>query len=487
MGCSSSNVEETQLSTVFSEINKKSLFFTLKGENTSDSIFDDGPSQLIEIFIFLKNVEHAKYYIEMKIFDGDFSRDKKTEELEGSEFDPFYNFQIKYLFETDQIIQLNIFKNSNFFINFSYSIGKLMGSQGQIAKFPLIIDNIYNGNLIIRAQNIKNDNYEATLKVLLYARNKNTNLEPYFYLQRKFSNADNTVINAYKSEILNNQANNYYDFSTITIKTLYLNNNISTQPFRIEFYDSIINQKIGYQNVEIDSFSKLNGNRNKYFLRGPNDQQENLKYELTISLKDLKKLHKFIDFLRGGLQISMIVGIDFTSSNKQIDDPNSLHYFQDNVNKYEKAIISCAKIVSNYDYDQKIPVFGYGAVIDDSDQVNHCFAINFQKDPNINKIENIVKTYRECLKRIKLYGPTYFAPIIKKAIEIAKITSNNKDVYYILMILTDGQINDMNETVKKIIDCCDLPLSIIIVGVGNADFSNMEILDGVHFLFQFYF
>jgi hypothetical protein len=45
----------------------------------------------------------------------------------------------------------------------------------------------------------------------------------------------------------------------------------------------------------------------------------------------------------------------------------------------------------------------------------------------------------------------------------------------------------MNETVKKIIDCCDLPLSIIIVGVGNADFSNMEILDGVNFLFQFYF
>ena len=37
----------------------------------------------------------------------------------------------------------------------------------------------------------------------------------------------------------------------------------------------------------------------------------------------------------------------------------------------------------------------------------------------------------------------------------------------------------MNDTIKKIIDCSDLPLSIIIVGVGNADFSNMEELDGV--------
>jgi len=41
----------------------------------------------------------------------------------------------------------------------------------------------------------------------------------------------------------------------------------------------------------------------------------------------------------------------------------------------------------------------------------------------------------------------------------------------------------MNDTIKKIIDCSDLPLSIIIVGVGNADFSNMETLDGVIYYF----
>lgn len=50
--------------------------------------------------------------------------------------------------------------------------------------------------------------------------------------------------------------------------------------------------------------------------------------------------------------------------------------------------------------------------------------------------------------------------------------------YIILLILTDGQINDMDDTISKIIDCCNLPLSIIIVGLGDADFTNMEILDG---------
>ena len=50
----------------------------------------------------------------------------------------------------------------------------------------------------------------------------------------------------------------------------------------------------------------------------------------------------------------------------------------------------------------------------------------------------------------------------------------------IFLILTDGQIHDMESSTKKIIDLCELPVSIIIVGLGDADFTNMEILDGVN-------
>jgi hypothetical protein len=41
----------------------------------------------------------------------------------------------------------------------------------------------------------------------------------------------------------------------------------------------------------------------------------------------------------------------------------------------------------------------------------------------------------------------------------------------------------MDESINKIVECSDLPLSIIIVGLGDADFTNMEILDGVFILF----
>jgi len=49
--------------------------------------------------------------------------------------------------------------------------------------------------------------------------------------------------------------------------------------------------------------------------------------------------------------------------------------------------------------------------------------------------------------------------------------------YYVLLLLTDGVLNDMDQTVGAIIDACETPLSIAIVGVGGADFGNMRVLD----------
>ncbi|XP_043540333.1 copine-7-like [Chiloscyllium plagiosum] len=50
--------------------------------------------------------------------------------------------------------------------------------------------------------------------------------------------------------------------------------------------------------------------------------------------------------------------------------------------------------------------------------------------------------------------------------------------YYMLLILTDGVVTDISETRDAIVEASCLPMSIIIVGVGNADFSDMRALDG---------
>ena len=60
--------------------------------------------------------------------------------------------------------------------------------------------------------------------------------------------------------------------------------------------------------------------------------------------------------------------------------------------------------------------------------------------------------------------------------EGAKVSQTNQK-YQILLILTDGIINDMKQTIDEIVRGSALPLSIIIVGVGDADFSSMDTLD----------
>lgn len=50
--------------------------------------------------------------------------------------------------------------------------------------------------------------------------------------------------------------------------------------------------------------------------------------------------------------------------------------------------------------------------------------------------------------------------------------------YFTLLIITDGVISDMDETRDAVVQASKLPMSIIIIGVGNADFAAMEFLDG---------
>ena len=50
-----------------------------------------------------------------------------------------------------------------------------------------------------------------------------------------------------------------------------------------------------------------------------------------------------------------------------------------------------------------------------------------------------------------------------------------KNKYMILLIITDGAIHDMDETIRLLVNGSNLPLSVLIVGVGNDDFSNMEV------------
>lgn len=196
---------------------------------------------------------------------------------------------------------------------------------------------------------------------------------------------------------------------------------------------------------------------------------------------ELKQRHTFLEYVFGGCQIGLTVAIDFTLSNGEPSKPSSLHYLDMQKNEYLKAINSVGSILQYYDSDKQIPVLGFGAEIPPYHKVaNHCFALNGNIfDPEVDGIGGVVEIYKHAINRVNLYGPTNFSPILKIVNQMTEQMncSQQDQKYNILLIITDGIISDLQKTIDEIVYGSELPLSIIIVGVGSADFTAMDQLD----------
>ncbi|XP_029554833.1 copine-3 isoform X2 [Salmo trutta] len=203
---------------------------------------------------------------------------------------------------------------------------------------------------------------------------------------------------------------------------------------------------------------------------------------VSVKLCQVVKEYTFLDYIMGGCQINFTVGIDFTGSNGDPKSPRSLHYISpQGVNEYLSAIWSVGMVIQDYDSDKMFPAFGFGAQIPPTWQVSHEFPLNFNPaNPFCAGIEGVVEAYRVCLPQVKLYGPTNFSPIINHVARFAMQATQQKTAsqYFVLLIITDGVITDLDQTRSAIVNASRLPMSIIIIGVGGADFTAMEFLDG---------
>ncbi|NXP54492.1 CPNE7 protein, partial [Heliornis fulica] len=186
-------------------------------------------------------------------------------------------------------------------------------------------------------------------------------------------------------------------------------------------------------------------------------------------------VYSFLDYIMGGCQIHFTVAIDFTASNGDPRNSCSLHYINPyQPNEYLKALVAVGEICQDYDSDKKFSALGFGARIPPKYEVSHDFAINFNPDNDeCEGIQGVVESYQSCLPKIQLYGPTNVAPIISKVARVAADEERTKEAS-----VPDGVVTDMADTREAIVRASYLPMSIIIVGVGNADFTDMQILDG---------
>ncbi|CAL9094222.1 unnamed protein product [Musa textilis] len=212
-----------------------------------------------------------------------------------------------------------------------------------------------------------------------------------------------------------------------------------------------------------------------------NDYEDKvLKSQIFVERFSQRKSKTFLDYISDGCELNFMVAIDFTASNGNPRLPDSLHYIDPSgrPNAYQRAILEVGEVLQFYDAHRRFPAWGFGARPIDG-PVSHCFNLNGSTyQPEVEGIQGIMSAYISALHNVSLAGPTLFGHVISAAALIAgQSLSNSRQKYFILLIVTDGVITDLQETKDALVKASDLPLSILIVGVGGADFKEMEILD----------
>ncbi|KAF8408509.1 hypothetical protein HHK36_007665 [Tetracentron sinense] len=205
-----------------------------------------------------------------------------------------------------------------------------------------------------------------------------------------------------------------------------------------------------------------------------------LKSKLFVEKFSESVQHTFLDYIAGGCELNFMVAIDFTASNGNPRLPDSLHYIDPSgrPNAYQRAILEVGGVLQFYDSDRRFPAWGFGARPIDG-PVSHCFNLNGSSNHcEVEGVQGIMMAYTSALPNVSLAGPTLFGPVINSAAVIASQSlANGGQKYFVLLIITDGVITDLQETRDALVKASDLPLSILIIGVGGADFKDMEVLD----------
>jgi len=186
----------------------------------------------------------------------------------------------------------------------------------------------------------------------------------------------------------------------------------------------------------------------------------------SIKAKDIQvhRTPNFLDYIMEGCDLTISVAVDFTASNKDIDDPVSLHHLSDaHQNQYQLAMASIGAVILDYDHDKKVGAMGFGAIVPGAEEASHCFPLKFDLGPgeyNVDGLQGLMDAYSDSISKAKLYGPTNFQNVIDQQALMAK--ECQKSAYHILMILTDGDITDKQETIAAIVRASKVPMSMIL-------------------------
>ncbi|XP_055009653.1 copine-8 [Boleophthalmus pectinirostris] len=404
-------------------------------------------------------------------------------------------FILDYFFEERQNLRFDLYdvdsKSANLskhdFLGQAHcTLGEVVGSLGsRLEKSLGGISGKKCGTIIVKAEELNNCRESVMMQFCGNKLDKKDffgKSDPFLVFYR--SNEDGTFTICHKTEVIKNTLNPVWQAFKIPVRALC--NGDYDRTIKVEVYDwdrDGSHDFIGEFSTSYRELSRGQSQFNVYEVVNPKKKGKKKKYlnsgtvTLLSFLVDMEVT--FLDYIKGGTQINFTVAIDFTASNGNPAQPTSLHYMSPyQLNAYAMALKAVGEIIQDYDSDKMFPALGFGAKLPPDGRVSHEFALNGNpQNPYCAGIEGVMEAYYQSLKSVQLYGPTNFSPVIN---HVARYAASVKDgsQYFVLLIITDGVISDMAQTKESLVNASCLPMSIIIVGVGPAEFDAMVELDG---------
>ena len=200
-----------------------------------------------------------------------------------------------------------------------------------------------------------------------------------------------------------------------------------------------------------------------------NIDSEIISIQLDKNNGDLEnKTNTLFDYFKSGVKFSCFISSDFSNSEK---NPSLL----ENKDNYKRIYKKISDIIANYTKKHLFYSYGFNAKIKNSLSDESIFNLNLNgKDSSIYIMDEVLKNFEKFLNTNSIISlkNINLSPIIKKITkDIYKLY--NLRYYNVSFIIIRGNIdkNDIQKTIDAIIESSYLPLTTIVIGLGNIDYT----------------
>jgi hypothetical protein len=220
-----------------------------------------------------------------------------------------------------------------------------------------------------------------------------------------------------------------------------------------------------------DELAKFNGSIAQLFEKDIDlDMKRNRKAKIICKKKNFFSL---LDYLESDIHLNTTFAIDFSETS----GTNTHHLVKDETT-FDILMNNFLNLLVPYNDDEYFYIYGYGFQFkENAQEVTNLYPISQDIDrPSVLK-KNIKSTYFKFLENVNFSKiKTNLDLIIKQYNEKIKEDIDDYEVkeYNVLLLFANNDISNEKEFYNEIILSSDLPISVVIIGLGKGPFKTLE-------------